>query len=402
MGVFDRIRGVGPDGYRAKAAERLELSGDLAGAVRAFIDAELPDEAARVLLLRADAEAAVDRRMAFCVQAAKVAKDPKIQKKATSRKALIRYDLVRHKSNAMRSEILAAAKELEEADENEAAAEAYKSVSDGEGEIRALTAAGMIDKLEEKLRVSHASATSVSRIGVAQKQIADLDRTGERRAALALAKSTLAEGSTEPGAEDATERIEMAARAIRAKLVRGPVVELRVDKEVRRYALGAEVTVGRGEATIVAPTRALSRVHLKIYRSGGQVLVEDGGTRNGTFLAGARLTSAIPVATGLSLKLGGEVPCQVRPDADGVRIDIGGMAYFAPLGPIHFGAIRIELDGRGGDDASYLVLRSSHETPAFLQEFQLAPAVELAVGDAPSATRSGAPLFTVLPGAHLE
>lgn len=401
MGVFDRIRGVGPDGYRAKAAERLELAGDLAGAVRAFIDAELPDEAARVLLLRADAEPAVDRRMAFCVQAAKVAKDPKIQKKATARKALIRYDLVRSKPTAMRSEILAAAKELEEADENEVAAEAYRSVSDGEGEIRALTAAGLIDRLEEKLRVSQASATSVNRFTIAQKRIADLDRTAERRSALELAAATLADGATD-GQDDATDRIEMAARAIRAKLVRGPIVELKVEKEVRRYALGAVVTVGRGDATISAATRALSRIHLKIFRSDGAVMVEDAGTRNGTFLAGARLTSAIPVATGLALKLGGEVPCQIRPGREGVRVDLGGMAYFAPLGPIFFGDMRVELDGKGGDEASFVVLRSSHERPAFLQEFQLAPVVELAVGDAPSDARNGAPLFTVLPGVHAE
>lgn len=401
MGVFDRIRGVGPEGYRAKAAERLELAGDLAGAVRAFLDAELPDEAARVLLLRADAEPAVDRRMAFCVQAAKVAKDPKIQKQATARKALLRYDLVRSRPTAMRSEILGAAKELEEADENEVAAEAYRSVADAEGEIRALTAAGLIDRLEEKLRVSQASATSVNRIGIAQKRIADLDRTAERRAALALAASTLAEGAGD-GQDDAIERIEMTVRAIRAKLVRGPIVELKVDKEVRRYALGDEITVGRGEATIVAPTRALSRVHLRIFRRGDAVYVEDAGTRNGSFLAGARLTSAIPVATGLALKLGGEVPCQVRPERDGVRVDLGGMAYFAPLGPIHFGAMRVELEGKGGDEASFLVLHSTPDAPAFLQEFQLAQAVELAVGDAPSDTRSGTPLFTVLPGVQPE
>jgi hypothetical protein len=399
MGLFDRFRGVGPEGYRAKAAERLELAGDLEGAVRSFLDAEMPDEAARVLLLRADAEVAVDKRMAFCLQAAKVAKDQKLAKKALARKAQLRYDLVRQKSGAMRSELLLVAKDLEEADENETAADAYAAAGDAEGEIRALTAAGLIDRLEEKLRESHATSRVDNELTLAQKQIADLDKVGERRNALALAKKFL---SREPGArsDQIDDRIDMAARSIRSKLLRGPICELKSEGVVRRYALGDEVTVGRGEATIVVGTRALSRVHLKVYAKGGQVFVEDSGTRNGTFLAGARISAPIPVANGLVLKLGGDVPCGVKPVASGgVQIDVGGLAYFAPLGPLTIGAAKILLDGPGGDDESFVVVKSDLSAPLFLGEYQLGPSVELAVGDAPSKARGGAPLFLVMPGA---
>lgn len=394
MGVFDRLWGRGPDGYKARAAQRAEMQGDLDGALRSFLDAELPDEAARVLLLRADAEPALDRRMAFCAQAARIAKDASVVREALARKARLRYDVLKGRGNAMRSEILLAAKELEEADENETAADAYALAEDKEGEIRALTAAGLIDRLEEKLRVSQAEAKQGQEHGLALRKIQDLDRAAERREALRLAAEALA-------GQQADERIEELARVIRTKLLRGPVVELKIGGAVRRYALGTEVTVGRGESTIVVGTRSLSRVHLRISKQGTAVVVEDASTRNGTFLAGARIAGQIPLGDGLSLKLGGDVPCKIRavsgPDeGGGVLVEVGGLAYFAPLGPLAVGSWNIDLSGAGGDDASFVTLTSSREAPAFLGTLELAGVVELAAGDALAEARGEAARFSVL------
>ena len=392
MGIIDRFRGVGPGGYRARSAERLELAGDLEGAARTFLDAEMFDDAARVLLLRADAEVLVDKRMAFCQKAASIARDKQIAKTALARKARLRFDIVKERQGALlKSEMLLAGKELEEADENEVAAEAYALAGDEEGEVRALTAAGLIDRLEEKLRISQASAKSDNDVALAQKRVVDLDRVGERRAALALAKTTRDQGT-------ADDRVETAARSIRAKLCRGPICELKIRGVVRRYALGKGVTIGRGEATIVAQSTALSRVHLRIGRTADGVTIEDCATRNGTFLAGARLSRPIPVGEGVSLRLGGEIPCTVRPaEAGAVQVDIGGRAYFAPLGPLSLEGREIDLDGDGFNDDSFVVFRTTPALPAFLGEYQLGPIVELAAHDAPSTARGGPPLFTVLP-----
>ncbi len=394
MGVFDRLFGRGPEGYKARAAERLEMSGDLEGAARAFLDAELPDEAARVLLLRADAEASVERRMAFCSQAARIAKNPATVREALGRKARLRFDVLRGRGNAMRSELLLAAQELEAADENETAADAYALAEDKEGEIRALTAAGLIDRLEEKLRASQLEARKGQTQTLALKRVQDLDRGGERREALRLAAEARGEG------EGASERIEELARAVRAKLLRGPVVELKEGAVVRRYALGHELTVGRGESTIVVGTRSLSRVHLRIGRGADGIYVEDAGTRNGTFLAGARITGRIPIGGGLSLKLGGDVPCRVAPTSEiaggGALVEVGGLAYFAPLGDLLLGKWSVALDGPGADDQSYVVLKSTEDAPAFLGELETARSIELAAGDAVSDARGGAPKVVAL------
>jgi len=54
---------------RAREAQAKELAGELASAVDLYLEAGLPDEAARVLLLRADAEPAPEKRLAFCALA---------------------------------------------------------------------------------------------------------------------------------------------------------------------------------------------------------------------------------------------------------------------------------------------------------------------------------------------
>ena len=49
-----------------------------------YLEASLPDEAARVLLLRADGEPVIHRRVMFCDVAARTAADEGLKKKAAS------------------------------------------------------------------------------------------------------------------------------------------------------------------------------------------------------------------------------------------------------------------------------------------------------------------------------
>src|SRR5512139_4097431 len=154
MGLWDRIRGVGKGGYRARAAEKLESEGELENAALAYVEAALPDEAARVILLRADVEPSLERRVALFDRAAGLAADPELARKARARKARLSYDLVRAHGTLARSELFGAATELEAAGEHDLAAEAFKLLGDTEGEVRALTAAGASKKHEEGVRTA--------------------------------------------------------------------------------------------------------------------------------------------------------------------------------------------------------------------------------------------------------
>jgi pSer/pThr/pTyr-binding forkhead associated (FHA) protein len=75
------------------------------------------------------------------------------------------------------------------------------------------------------------------------------------------------------------------------------------------YPIGAEVTVGRaGGCAISLPEDTfVSSLHARVYTNGNQVLVEDLGSTNGTFLNEAKLTSPTPVTRGDRLRVGSTV-----------------------------------------------------------------------------------------------
>ncbi len=414
VGFFDRFVSKGKrEGRRVKEARERENAGDLGAAVELYIEAGLADDAARVLLLRADAETSVEKRIAFCALAADRAESDDLRRKARGRKALCAFDTLRRSGGAfLESEVLAVARELEEAGELERAADAYALAGDHDAEVRALTAAGAIDRLEERLRASERATRSDREIESALRRVADLDHTAERRAALELCKKVLATRDD--------PRLAEASRAIRSRLVRGPVVDLEIDGTLRRYALGAEVTIGRGDATIVIGSKAVSRRHLRIGRTADArsgAFVEDIDTRNGTLLAGARIAGRIPVGDGLRLVLGGGVPCAVEPiflssdeptplghvEGGHYAVEIAGWRYVLPLGSLSLGGFRIGLDF--SQNESFVVLTSPEMTGPgaaprpYLGDYQLADRVELCHGDEIRAARGG-PVALRIPAAR--
>jgi hypothetical protein len=335
-----------------------------------------------VLLLRADAERSAEKRIAFCALAAQTAEGDDLRQAARRRKALLSFDVLRgHGSAFLASDVLVVASELEDAGELERAADAYALAGDADAEVRVLTAAGAIERLEERLRETERSTRTERELELGLRSIADLDRTAERRAALDLAAKILRERD-EP-------RVADAARAIRSRLARGPVIDLEVDGALGRYALGGEVTVGRGDATIVVSSRASSRRHLRLARGAAGATVEDLGTRNGTTLAGARITAPIAVGSGVRLQIGGEVPCAVEPAEGGFALEIAGERYLAPLGELAVAGWRIGWEAVTPEE-SFVVLRSPEGAPRpFLGDYQLAARIELCHGDEIRAARGG-------------
>lgn len=377
----------------------MEREGDLAAAAGLYLEAGLPDEAARVLLLRADAEPQPERRIAFCAQAASTAQSEDLRRRARSRKALMTLDVLRsQKTTRLSAEITAVARELEELGDLEHAADAYALAGDTESEIRTLTAAGAIERLEERFKASDAQTRSVRQLDVTLRRAADLDRTAERRAAIELLQTVLAANDD--------ERLGDMARAIRARLLRGPVVDLEIAGVAARYVLGSDVTIGRGDSSILVASRAISRRHVRIRQTHEGPVVEDLGTRNGTTLAGARLSGPIAVGQGVQLDLGGQVPCRIAPASGppgavagsaGVVVEVAGERYVAPLGELAAGAWRLVHQASGED--SFIVLRTPDGAPRpFLGGFELSACVELCAGDEICASRGGPVVLRPLAG----
>jgi FHA domain len=90
-------------------------------------------------------------------------------------------------------------------------------------------------------------------------------------------------------------------------------VVLPAERQGYSYPLADEVTVGRaaGCAICVDDTYA-SQLHARIYRREGQVMVEDLGSTNGTYLNRQRVAGPTPVRAGDHLQVGSTV-FEVRP-----------------------------------------------------------------------------------------
>jgi DNA-binding winged helix-turn-helix (wHTH) protein len=74
----------------------------------------------------------------------------------------------------------------------------------------------------------------------------------------------------------------------------------------RDYPLSSgDQVVGRvADADIRLDTQSVSRHHARLVRSGCEVAVEDLGSKNGTFVQGRRITSAVAVGDGDTIRFG--------------------------------------------------------------------------------------------------
>jgi hypothetical protein len=390
FGLFDRRK------RKEAAARKRELQGRLEDAVALFLEAELPAEAARVLLLRADAETTPEGRMTLCAQAARVGEGTAEGAAARRRKALLAFDLVQGSGGAtLYAELARVAAELEACGEWQAAARAYVKAGDPEGEIRVLRDAGAIDQLEQRLEEASEAARRERDRARLLRSLRDQDAIGERRLALRSARAWLERE------EDDNVRLEL--QRIGGRLLRGPTLVLTVGGRTTTYVLGREITIGRSQADVVVCSSSISRQHLRLYREGDEPHVEDLGTRNGTFVGGARI-DRLPIGAGLSLSLAGEVPCHLSPvdpaEGSGVAVEIGGARYVASLGQLEIGGWQLS-DAHEGDDR-FVVLRTPHgREPPYLGAYRLGPQIELCHGDELRRGRSG-PVVLAVPGPRAE
>ncbi|MGH9047265.1 MAG: FHA domain-containing protein [Acidimicrobiales bacterium] len=92
------------------------------------------------------------------------------------------------------------------------------------------------------------------------------------------------------------------------KQLRLEVIEPR-EREGTLYDLDGEVTVGRSNGCGIPTTydSYSSTVHARIYRSGGQLWVEDLGSTNGTFVNSERIAQPSRLAKGDLLQIGATV-----------------------------------------------------------------------------------------------
>jgi len=369
-------------------ARTAELAGDLAQATALFAEAGRLDEAARVMVLRGDAEADPGARLRHYVQAAATAPDGSAASRVARRKrALLVVATARDGAvtATVRLDLAEAARDLEAIGEASEAAAAYALSGDVEGQARALSRAGEVEKLDallvEQQRRDHEALASRE----AQDEMAMLVASGRRREAAAVARASTDEALRDRG------------RALEARRVSGRGARLTVRGQQMMLVMGDEVVIGRVReaATIPVASPAVSRRHLSISRRGPDVVVRDLGSRNGTTLRGLLLSGELCVGERLELRLGREVPLVVEPStemAGATAIEIGGVRYVAPLAPARLGIGRWRLE-QGEND--WLELVTEDDPPAFAGGLRLAQRVTLIAGDAIGCEREAAPVIVM-------
>jgi hypothetical protein len=400
--LFGRTFSLGSLGLPASAAAKAlaqaraaELRGELAQAAALFAQAGRLDEAARVMVLRGDAETDASARLRHYVQAVATAPEGGLAGLHARRKraaALVTMATDAPMTATLRQELAQAARDLETAGDPARAAEAFAHAGDTEGEIRALARAGNIEKLDAVLAARQLRDREALAQRSACETIAMLVATGRRRDAVSLARAST---------DDA---VRGRGREIEAKRVAGTLLWAAVGGRPLTLALGKAIVIGRGlgetdgepgEGSVGIASAAVSRRHLIVYRRGSQVLVRDLGSRNGTTLRGLALEGETAVGDGIELRLGREVPlslCAAGELAGAIAIELGGARYVAPLGPAALGVGRWAIDR--GDDG-WFELASDDAPPAFAGAIRLAATVTLLQGDAIARERGGAPAFEV-------
>lgn len=381
MALFDRLFGKGRKTAAAKAAE---LRGDLGKAVELYAEAGENEEAARMMVLRAESEPDARARLQHLSQAAKLsAEGSEINKRARQKRAELRLAMAADAavSALARHEVAEAAKELEAIGMPLEAAEAFARAGDIDGQARALQAAGDVERLEFLLSTRQSEERISRSRDERTKDIEVMLGCGKRREALAALDELL---KATPEDVPLRER----ANGLRARRAIGPNVTVEAAGERWKFVLGDEITIGR-EGAIKVASNAVSRQHLRLARENGAVVVRDLQTRNGTQLRGVNLAGALALNEGLELKLGREVSCRCTPSArvqGAIEIEIAGERYFACLGPARLPVAGVLLV-TGTDGWVELVTDGAS---AYMGEVEIVPHATLLAGDA-IATSRGAP-----------
>ncbi|HNS99918.1 MAG TPA: FHA domain-containing protein [Polyangiaceae bacterium] len=364
---------------------RFEAQGRLEEAYEAYVSSGQLEQAIRVLLVRADSELDLQKRLALLqVAVSRTAADSPFGRETRQRAASLRLDLAKNsKGSMLQTELLALAELLESLDMKREAADAFGLLGDSDNQSRLLAGCGAIDALESLLENQQEQRNQQRQREDLWKEIHRLEAIGQRIACLKLAQQWL-----ESHPED--EPIAAFSRAVNARLIRSNGISLRVNDEVLHIVTDHPLTLGRADCSIDIPSPALSRQHLQVRRAQEQLIVEDLGSRNGTWLAGVRLDGPLPIGNGIDLLLGGQVPLHIEPWNQGVSLRFANQHIVAPLGPLLIADFTLCRS-----DTGCMQLHGQTNTP-ILNDLSAEKCIDLAIGDKIKSLRSGPVLLEVI------
>ena len=110
----------------------------------------------------------------------------------------------------------------------------------------------------------------------------------------------------------ATPAVGVVAPRLRLRVSRSPGMPVGMDQTINQFP----ATIGREgcEVNIVADRR-ISRRHVEISVQGGEIMIADLGSRNGTYLNDTQLTPnvPVPVKSFMTIRLGSQTEIELEP-----------------------------------------------------------------------------------------
>jgi pSer/pThr/pTyr-binding forkhead associated (FHA) protein len=83
--------------------------------------------------------------------------------------------------------------------------------------------------------------------------------------------------------------------------------------------LDGDLVIGRVDGDLTIPDTEISRRHAAIRPTNGGVVIEDLGSRNGTFVDGRQISEPVTVTTGVRIQMGGS-ELRLEPPLDATRV----------------------------------------------------------------------------------
>lgn len=363
---------------------------DLEGALVEYERDGLYEDALRIALILADAEAEPASRLKRMARALRIAAQTgEVPRSLQVRYACTKLDVLRAHGVPQVWELLALGKDLEALGEHAAAADAFGLAGDRQAQARMLAASGELERLEGMLDEDNARLRAKRQRAQTLADVAALDASGQRIRALDAARALL---TTQPHDEE----VKTLADSLTTRLVAPPVVTLETAEGRVKWVLSEEAVVGRADCEMPIASPLISRRHLRFSRAAdGTSLVEDLGSRNGTTLAGARLAAPLEVRGPLTLSLGGELACVVTPRAEGgLWVTLAGERWALPLSTeCSIGTWRLQRRA----SSLRLLVPDGAPAPVLSERLRAGEGVDLCKGDVIASCESGPVVLRVLP-----
>jgi tetratricopeptide (TPR) repeat protein len=290
------------------------------------------------------------------------------------------------RSPRARSHLSAAAALLERGHAWAEAGECYLTLGDIDAASRAFGRAGMVERVEQILeeRELREDAARTTRQNFDDYRLALSE--GARSRALGLLKRCIAHG-VDPGP------YERLAADLSARLPTHGVVNLEQAETAWRLIGVLPALLGRDESAEI-PLRGptVSRHHARIlaHEDGRAVLLEDAGSRNGTFVDGALIGGRVQLHAGSTIRLGQELPELTVKRADGspitVMLEISdgmdrGRRFVLSTAPISLPALDTEAAPVRVEFCEGIPRMSGIGAPLRLDTLEIRGSVEPLVGD---------------------